>query len=476
MNAARAIEASWVAARLIPGPPTPTSEIPLTVFLSGDREEGFRVCPTYQIPHLGALPVDLSMEGLPLVSEDVTLKLMSDDVLYPADFLDLVENDEDELDVGVEEHMDAVQEVSSGLTESHVGDLFANHQQLLLVFVSADSKGVYIGLVATRIDVVPAGAEAYPKDVNGVRVLLFDGGIDLMVNRDATMSPALAGAAIGPDPKERYGTLGAVVRDHIDPRKQVVITAAHVLCNSSAETEAFMASGELPEKADDRTISSSGGDFIGCAGKIEPTFDLARIDDLEPDEWDAGITEGWAVPPNHPMAEFEAPGWFENGLRLNGFVPDLELDTVDRGRHLELYKLGAKTGLTGHIRVFCTSAWAKTNAALTKHFGKYVDGLKSRNEDFVPCDMYKGDPTRSVAFDKGDSGSLVWSWTEGDESARAVGIYTGSICLRGMKLFLCQRATVVAEQLGVAWPTSHEETAMSVDPLDACSVDPHLPF
>eukprot|EP00035_Acanthoeca_spectabilis_P012954 m.235663 g.235663 ORF g.235663 m.235663 type:complete len:496 (-) comp15762_c2_seq1:1848-3335(-) len=214
VNAARAIEASWVDAKLIPGPPTPTSEIPLTVFLSGDREEGFRVCPTYQIPHLGALPADLSMEGLPFVSEDVTLKLMSDDVLYPADLFDLVENNEDELDVGVEEHMEAVQEVSSGLTERHVGALFAEHQQLLLVFVSADSKGVYIGLVATRIDVVPAGAEAYPKEVNGVRVLLFGGGIDLLrVYPDATMSPALAGATIGPDPKKRYGTLGAVVRD-----------------------------------------------------------------------------------------------------------------------------------------------------------------------------------------------------------------------------------------------------------------------
>eukprot|EP00035_Acanthoeca_spectabilis_P012951 m.235666 g.235666 ORF g.235666 m.235666 type:complete len:236 (-) comp15762_c2_seq1:1291-1998(-) len=235
-----------------------------------------------------------------------------------------------------------------------------------------------------------------------------------------------------------------------------------------------MASGELPEKAYDRTIFSWGGDVIGCAGKIEPTFDLARLDYLEPDVWDAGITEGWAVSPNHPMAEYEEPKWFfENGLRLNGFVPDLELDTVDRGRRLELYKLGAMTGLTRHIRVFGTSAWAKTNTALKPSFDKYADRMESRN--FVPCDMYKA-PPEPAAFDKGDSGSLVWSWTEGDESARAVGIYTGSICLRGMKLFLCQRATVVAKQMGVVWPTSHEETAMSVDPLDACAVDPHLPF
>jgi hypothetical protein len=433
-NAALAIEKSWIDNGLIPGPPTPSTERSLSVFLASLPDGRVVVCPTYQIHTLHELPLELSMKGLPFTHADVTLKLTMEDICFPPDVL---APEEGSLDAGVELYSEAILAAHATITVDVVGGLFATHDMLLAVFVSADADGLFVGLVVTRADVLPMRAQPYPEVVGGIRVVLIAGGVDLMACHPAArMKPAQQGAAIGVDPKTTYGTLGAVVVDAEDRQRAVGITAAHVVCATKEEIRTFKKSGKLPVDAYDRHIRSMGAsdlsndpddyDLLGTA-RVVPAYDIARIDD--PEEWKTEGIVGMALPRRHPMLDKDDE-WYEDGLKLSGMVSDVELDNPIRARSFELVKLGATTGMTKNISVFCTFAWAKVHPIVAKYYERLTASQPAsmsaaQQPQFVPSDMYKqNDPEESVRFDKGDSGALVWT-AVGNGSARAVGIYTG---------------------------------------------------
>eukprot|EP00038_Savillea_parva_P012879 m.207518 g.207518 ORF g.207518 m.207518 type:complete len:899 (+) comp23799_c0_seq1:238-2934(+) len=453
VSAARAIVCSWIDAGLLSGPYPVPREQPLSLYVL-ERERHaldagvdgqhngskFVVCPTYMV-NVVILAKDLAIKGIPDVrsGSGVTLKLLEEDLYFPPDMYDMPPDEH--LNGGVIAHDAALTKAYAAIGDDEANTMFQEHATLLLMFITADAVGVYVGAVFPRLDVGPA--RHFPEEINGIRVRKFDGCIHPAYFEHADMKPAGPGAGIsvGLMQGSTQGSLGAVVYDWED--NVVCITALHVVM-STEEFNTFKSECRLPDGLSRRRVVSDGGDDVGFPALRACKHDIVRLDNSEC--WDTSDMVGMAIPRQHGAIRRHSPNWYENGLPLSALaVSDDDLDNMTYADNLKLAKIGAATGFT-KFKVFATRAWER------KPVDKVYESFQGKNKwrCCSRCDIYQEDLQPSP-FASGDSGALVWA--ENGSEAQPVGVFTNILNLKGteMQLFVGTRATTVAKQLEIKW-------------------------